>query len=361
MNNEIHVIYGSNPRKMTYEILEKYQLVKRLRPEMHIGIKPNLVVAKESSEGATTTPAIVEGVIQYLRDNGIKSICIIEGSWVGDSTKRAYELCGYTKLSRKYGVPLHDLKDDDYLTKQVDDLELKVCKKALEVDFLINIPVLKAHCQTLMTCCLKNLKGCIPDSEKRRYHRLGLNKPIGYLNKALRPGISIVDGLNGDLTFEEGGNPVQMDRIIVGDDSVLLDTYAASLLGFSKEDIEYIQIAEKMGVGSSDLENARIYEYDVELKKGGQFKPSNLAKRLAANVVAEDACSACYGSLIHALQRLSEQNKLKWIKEQIYIGQAFKGQELRGIGIGQCTSKCDRFVMGCPPTAKSIVDFLTID
>jgi uncharacterized protein (DUF362 family) len=359
LSKEIHVIYGNNPRKMTYDILEKYQLAKRLKPDMHIGIKPNLVVAKESSEGATTTPAIVEGIIQYLQAYGIKKISIMEGSWVGDSTKRAYEVCGYNELSRKYGVPLYDLKEDEFLIKNVNNLELKVCKKALEVDFLINVPVLKAHCQTYMTCCLKNLKGCIPDSEKRRFHKLGLNKPIGYLSKALRPGLSIVDGINGDLTFEEGGNPVQMDRIIVGDDPVLLDTYAASLLGYSKDDIEYIGIAEKMGVGDTDLENTSIYEYDLELKKGSRFKPSNQAKRLAEKVVAQDACSACYGSLIHALQRLSEQNMFKSIKEPIYIGQGYKGQQINGVGIGQCTNKLSKYLKGCPPTAKSIVDFLT--
>ena len=121
---------------------------------------------------------------------------------------------------------------------------------------------------------------------------------------ALRPELSIVDALCGDLTFEEGGNPVQMDRIIVGEDPVLLETYAASLLGYSKEDVEYIRIAEDMGVGSTDLESAEIYEYDTELKKGSPFKTSNQAQWLEEKVVAQEACSACYGSLIHALQRL---------------------------------------------------------
>ena len=32
-----------------------------------------------------------------------------------------------------------------------------------------------------MTCALKNLKGCLPDREKRRFHALGLTKPIAAL------------------------------------------------------------------------------------------------------------------------------------------------------------------------------------
>lgn len=85
--SEIHVIYGSNPAQMIYELLDKIELAKELNPDMNIGIKPNLVVAKKASEGATTSPEIVEGVIRYLHNNGMKHIAIMEGSWVGDNTK----------------------------------------------------------------------------------------------------------------------------------------------------------------------------------------------------------------------------------------------------------------------------------
>ena len=355
---EIHVIYGSDPCRMTYDVLEKSQIAGELRPDMRIGLKPNLVVAKRASEGATTTPAVVEGIIRYLQAHGIKNISIMESSWVGDSTKRAYKLCGYEELAKQYGIPLYDLKEDDFVVRKVGDLDIKVCKKPAEVDFLISVPVLKAHCQTLFTCALKNLKGCIPDSEKRRFHSLGLSKPIGYLGKALATGLVVVDAIAGDLTFEEGGNPVQMDRIIVGKDPVLVDTYGASLLGYSKQDIEYIGIAERMGAGSADLTKAKIHEYDTNLKNGSRFKPSGRAQRLAEKVIAKEACSACYGGLIHALQRLSDKDLLRRIKDPIHIGQGFKGQAVPGLGVGHCAGGCTKSVAGCPPNAKEIVDFL---
>ena len=37
-----------------------------------------------------------------------------------------------------------------------------ICDSALALDFLINDPVLKGHCQTKITCALKNMKGLIP-------------------------------------------------------------------------------------------------------------------------------------------------------------------------------------------------------
>lgn len=355
---EIHVIYGSDYRKMIYEVLSRIDLAKVLHPDMHIGLKPNLVVAKKASEGATTSPVVIEGTIEYLMAHGIKKISIMEGSWVGDDTKRAFQVCGYTEIAKKYGIPLYDLKDDGFVVKRVGEIDIKICKKPLEVDFLINMPVIKAHCQTMLTCALKNLKGCIPDSEKRRFHSMGLMKPIGYLGKALTPGLTIVDAIAGDLTFEEGGNPVRMDRIFVGKDPVLIDAYAASLLGYSPEEIEYISIAEGIGAGSADLASARILEYDIGLKKETELKPSNRVKQLTRNVIAKEACSACYGGLIHALQRLDDNGRLKLLPGPIHIGQGFRGQTVEGLGIGQCSRGFACHVAGCPPTAKRIVEFL---
>lgn len=357
-NNEIHVIYGTDPLKMTGDLLAKMNLAAELDPGMSVGLKPNLVVARRASEGATTTPAIVEGIIRYLLEAGVKNIAIMEGSWVGDNTKNAFRVCGYQDLARRYGLPLYDLKDDDAVSRRVGELDLKICRRPLEVDLLINLPVLKAHCQTSMTCALKNLKGCLPDSEKRRFHALGLTKPIGYLAKALTPGLTIIDALAGDLTFEEGGNPVPMDRIIAGKDPVLLDAYAADLLGFATDDIAYIGVAARMGAGSADLGQAVIREYDVGLKTGDHFTPSGKARRLGEKVLARQACSACYGSLIHALQRLADQGRLGGLKAPLHIGQGFRGEHIDGIGIGSCTSGCSRSLPGCPPTAKTIVDFL---
>lgn len=357
-NNEIHVIYGNKPIDMIKELLNKINLKDELKQGMKVGIKPNLVVAKPAQYGATTHTGIVEGLVRYLKDNGIKDITIMESSWVGENTKRAFKICGYEELARKYDVGLYDLKEDTAKSLDAGNMKLKVCSKALEMDYLINVPVLKAHCQTLFTCALKNMKGCIPDGEKRRFHTLGLHKPIAYLSKILKGNLIIVDALCGDLTFEEGGNPVRMDRIIAGKDPVLVDSYGASLLGYTKDDIEYIKIAEQLGSGSADIDKASIYEYNADLKNVSKIKPSGLALKLAEKVEAKDACSACYGSLMHALKRLDEKGELKKINQKILIGQGYRGKTERGIGIGNCTAKCSQNVKGCPPSAVDIIHYI---
>ncbi|MDR0197317.1 MAG: DUF362 domain-containing protein, partial [Oscillospiraceae bacterium] len=184
--SDIIVNYRKDILGGTLEALRASNLGELVKPGARVSLKPNMVLARPPSEGATTHPEVAEALIIFLREKGVKDIEIIESAWVGDDTKRVYRVCGYDGLSEKYGVRLYDLKDDGIRKVRAGEYEFEVFKKATETDFLINIPVLKAHCQTRMTCCLKNLKGCISDREKRRFHTMGLHRPIAYLNSVIK-------------------------------------------------------------------------------------------------------------------------------------------------------------------------------
>lgn len=190
------------------------------------------------------------------------------------------------------------MKKDTYDSYVSHGLEINVCDQAIKVDYLINIPVLKGHCQTKMTCALKNLKGCIPDFEKRRLHQLGLHNPIAKLNDVLKCDLVIVDGIIGDLCFEEGGTPVEMNRLIMGKDPVLVDAFIAESMRYSIEEIGYIKKAGELEIGSTDLEHATIK----------------------------------------------------------YLNSPDRNKE--AVGIGKCTKNFSFFVPGCPPSAKDIKAYL---
>jgi hypothetical protein len=75
-------------------------------------------------------------------------------------------------------------------------------------------------------------------------------------------------------------------------------------------------------------------------------------------VLEDKACSACVGSLIHALKRLSDRRELGRAKQRISVGQGFLDKSGEGLGIGDCTLGLNRCVAGCPPTAQSIVEYI---
>lgn len=352
---DILINYGKNPYDMTYELLERAQIYKRIASAMSVFIKPNLVLAAKADGGATTHPEIVEGIIAYLQNYGINDITIAEGAWVGEgkSTSHAFDLCGYTALSKKYGVKILDTKRDTVIKRSVNGEKYSLCESIASCDYLINVPVLKAHCQTRLTCCMKNLKGCIPDSEKRRFHSMGLHRPIAELNAILKPDLHVIDSICGDLTFEEGGNPVQSDRILLGTDALLLDSYCAALIGLHPDEVGYLEYARKMGLGKYAYDTTVIEEMNAGKRPQHRLVASRMARRLSANIEENSACSACYAALIFALNntRVPRDTKIK-------IGQGYRGKKCGGIGVGNCTAGCNRFVKGCPPTALDIIEML---
>ena len=121
------------------------------RRRLRIGIKPNLVCPTPADFGGTTHPEIVAGIIEYLTEHGFgpDEIEILEGSWVGDRTEDAFEYCGYNSLSLKYGVQLRDMqKEHETISCNCTGLSLNICSHALDFDYLVNVPVIKGHCQT---------------------------------------------------------------------------------------------------------------------------------------------------------------------------------------------------------------------
>jgi uncharacterized protein (DUF362 family) len=320
-----------------------------------IGLKPNLVVAKKAASGATTHPDFLAGVISLLQEKGFSRLSILEGSWVGDSTARAFKVCGYTKVSEEYGVPLIDLQKDSSVLRESSNGEYKICESVLKLDRLINMPVLKGHCQTSLTCALKNLKGCIPDSEKRRYHREGLHQPIADLNEILKADLILVDGLQGDPDFEEGGNPCRMNVFLAATDPVLTDSYAAGILGLKPEEVPYIGKAAALGAGSPLSETSAL-RY---LNKGDGlegFQRTAAGSRLRGSISEKGACSACYASLMHALASLDKEGRLP--ASPVLIGQGYRNTSVSGIGVGVCLKGADAFVEGCPPSSEDIYRFL---
>ena len=350
----IRMIYGSDGCAMARRLLENADIARRIPTGSSIVLKPNLVLASPSEKGATTHTEIVEGVVQYLQEAGFGNLTIAESSWVGADTEQAFQVTGLASLADRYGLRLTDLKRDQAAPVDTPIGPIQVCRTALEADYLINLPVLKGHCQTVMTCALKNLKGCIPDQEKRRFHALGLMKPIAALAAVLKPHLTLVDSICGDLNFEEGGNPVRTGRMLLGTDPVEVDAYCCALLGLDTAQVGYLPLAEKYGAGNLRWTKEDILPLNEPVPVSHTVADGRLVRGLTRNVEQRLACSACFGSLVRALYQYREQTGQDY-GGRIAIGQAFRGLAPDCLGIGQCCRNAPQYVRGCPPTAAEIL------
>lgn len=351
--NQIWKIYGTDYKEMTKALLAAAALADRIGDRgLTVGIKPNLVCPTPADYGATTHPEIVAGIVEYLQEKGFQKLLIAEGSWVGDRTQEAYEYCGYRALSEQYGVPFVDTQKEKWHAVDCAGMRLDLVDVVDRIDFLINVPVLKGHCQTKVTCALKNMKGLLPNSEKRRFHRMGLHKPIAHLSRGIHQDFIVVDHICGDPDFEEGGNPLIRNCIMAALDPVLVDSYACWLLNYGVGDVPYIGMAERLGSGSADLSQAEI----IDMNGGGKDAelPSGKHVLSVAYAVEDvDSCSACYGNLVPALVRLREEGLLDRLGTRIAIGQGHRNGSGK-LGVGRCTKDFDFCVMGCPPDEETI-------
>ena len=248
------------------------------------------------------------------------------------------------------------MQKDDWEVFDCAGLDLKVCEEAIRLDFLINVPVMKGHCQTKITCALKNMKGLLPNVEKRRFHAMGLHKPIAHLSAGIRQDFVVVDNICGDWDFEDGGNPVVLNRIMAAADPVLCDAYVCHLMGYEVEQVPYITMADELGVGLSDWHLAEFRELNQPVQ--GEYHPKERKVVELADAVEEvESCSACYGYLLPALQKLKEEGLLERLEEKICIGQGYRGQAGE-LGIGNCTRGFRCSLEGCPPTEGAVYEFL---
>ena len=364
------------------DLLDKATATDWLGPKnAPIVLKPNLVVSKPASGGATTHPEIAAGLIEYLLDYGFSDITVAEGSWVGGSTEKAFKICGYEALSKKYNIPLVDLQNDAAVEVSIFGEDFRICNTIAELEpengSLINLPVLKGHGQTHLTCALKNLKGCIPNSEKRRYHTLGVHRPVAMLNTLIKPAFTLVDGLNGDPYWEEGGSPEKRDLLLLARDPVALDAYACQLLGIPAESVSYIELADKLGVGTSKTNETDICRLNpAVLNEKRAKKETNKEKADTRDWVnklvdQKSACSACFGNLSGALREIRKESRSAILRrinsegeKSILLGQGFRGKQIPDskTGIGSCTcgssQNNNNTLRGCPPSQAEIRKFI---
>ena len=359
----VTLIYGDQIEKMVRKLMEKTGALDTLHPADTVLIKPNLVVSRRDWIGVNTDPALVEALVKELKSRGISRITIGDGSGMGYSATKAFNICGYGDMAKRYGLQLIDLERDRFVKQRVliegPFKELEIARTAIESDFLINVPVMKAHLQTLITCSLKNLKGVMSRRMKSAFHGSDLNRAIAQLASVISADLIVVDGLRGNLSSESGREPVSMETILLGENPVEVDSVVADRLGYAPRDIRYIAHSADAGLGTCDLDKITIRSLNRPTKVEKYGPPPPYSERFPCHINADGACCTCLGNLVFALQRLNEQGLLS--REQSFlVGQIPKestSNKKATIAVGQCAAKGRRAhiaINECPPSARTI-------
>ncbi len=255
--NKVAIVRGTEPVEMTVKALRMSCAEQVLTKEEKILIKPNYINTEHPSTGITTDSRVIEGVVLFLQKEGIKGIVIGEGTGYGD-TFEAFRVAGVDKVAERFGIRLVDLNDDEFVEvthpHPLALKKVKIAKIALERT-IISVPKLKPHRLAGVTLSLKNMMGAM--TPKGSMHNR-LSENIADLASLIKPRVAVIDGIVAGEGHETSGNPVQTNLVIAGTDPVSVDVVGAAVMEIPLEDTRHIRLADKIGLGSSRLEDIEV-------------------------------------------------------------------------------------------------------
>jgi uncharacterized protein (DUF362 family) len=226
-------------------------------------VKPNFTFP-DFREGVTTNPELLRCLLEILRDRS-DSVILGESDGGNHSFKANEAFRGHQmyEICKEVGVELVNLSNipSRFVESMIQGIKVKVQlpKMLLEkVDYFISVPVLKVHVITQVSLGLKNLWGCYPDT-MRGLHHTNLDRKLALIAKLLNPKITIIDGLYGlDWHGPMFGDPVRMNMLLMSDNVVVADALGAAIMDIPLKRVRHITVAEKEGIGTTNLANVRV-------------------------------------------------------------------------------------------------------
>jgi uncharacterized protein (DUF362 family) len=279
---EIVLIKETKQNEFVRKIMDSIAPFLAIRSGDRVAIKINLSGFKEIY--ANTHYETVESLILYLREKyALDQITVIEGSdGAYFSSKTTWDI--FYKFKYKevelQGARLADL--DELPHEHVLDVEtihgpeqVKYCR--FPADYLISVVPPKTHNIFPVSLSIPNLIGFVKPEQRvfmfgasaqemkrinffqsEKYFQLVqfANRNFVALLKQVTPSLVLIDGLYG----MEGkgpikGSPVFHGFAIASEDAVAADALATHVMGFNPDDVPYLDMAYRAGLGNNRWQN----------------------------------------------------------------------------------------------------------
>ncbi|OGD62950.1 hypothetical protein A2160_04260 [Candidatus Beckwithbacteria bacterium RBG_13_42_9] len=233
---------------------------------------------------------------------------------VGDATPTVFGWNGktllaqanYQVLENEYkGVRVVDLNDfpakERFVVRTLDGKRpIRLYEPILDTDFLVSVAKIKTHDVFANTLSLKNVAiGCAFWQDKIWFHTVGLNDPreekpdkeswyrqiLPMMNynfyagaKASYPDLAILDGvvaMEGD--GPGNGTPVNLGVTLASIDALSADMVATKIMGFSLEEIPYLDILNDERQPQMEVVGEKIDQFNYHFKpeKNYQYHKTN--------------------------------------------------------------------------------------
>ena len=242
-------------------------------------VKPNLFSPHAPEDAVTTHPELVRQVVRA---------CVAAGAgriWVGDSPvgmTDETELWSRTGMTAAVAGTPAVLKSwhgkQRPLPCGAD--RLAVPEWYSEVDVVISVAKLKAHCLTTMTCALKNVYGIVSGPAKTQFHvkypsPLAMSAFLVRVFGALKPPLTIVDAVMAmEGNGPAHGRPLPVGVLMASRDAVALDALGCAALRIPPSAVPMIRMAAEAKLGCMEESELECLGSGVSQLREARLKPS---------------------------------------------------------------------------------------
>jgi len=265
---ELVTVTGEDPGRLVERAVAELGGIRRFVSRGDVVVlKPNVSWDRTPEQAADTNPVVVETVARLCLEAGAKRVLVADVT-IHDAA-RCYERSGIGEAARRAGAEV--VLPSSQRLKPVDlrgeALRVwPVFQPFLECDRVINLPVAKHHSLTRVTLGLKNWYGILGGTRQRLHQRI--QESLADLAAFLRPTLTLIDAYRVLMRGGPSGgslNDVALRRtVLAGTDPVALDACAAQMFwGLSLEQLPYVQIAARRGLGAADFTRLRTLSVNV--------------------------------------------------------------------------------------------------
>jgi len=354
---------AGNPAVAVGRLFGKFPgLYERLEACENVFIKVNAVYFHPHLH---TSLSLIESAVKYIKSiDAKKHIYLMENCSQGNFTRLCFATIGLDGLAKNLRVHCLYLDEEKSVTVEMGEGDKKTEVRFPKIlydnlivkrkrNLYINMPVLKAHCQTQMTAGIKNQMGLLYDLDKAKNHNAGLHQKLVDILKFIRPDFTLVDALK---VLERGPMPPkrfleerlhEKDVIVGGEDVVAVDAVCARVLGHEPGDIKHVKLAAEQKLGVADLEKIDV---DGDIPPCPQKIPweleTHFPESLRIVVGDEGACyEGCLGHLEQVVELLVNENAIPEdfadLPLTIVTGRGFRDGKLDGLEepiilLGEC-------------------------
>lgn len=238
-------------------------------------LKPNLISARAPALACTSSSFVAAAAKSFINRGAIVSL---GDSPAFGSAEQVLKTHGYLKALR--GVTISCLEFKKKKRIKLDcGVPVTIAGEALDCDYFVNLPKIKAHQQMGLTMALKNVFGIVIGARKAWLHmsegasHAHFSQLILDLLRHLPPTVALADGItamsrNGPMN----GTPLSLGCVAASKNFVALDRAMAALLSVDSERVPLLVAAKNRGMSGARLEQITFPILEPNAFAGHQFR-----------------------------------------------------------------------------------------